>query len=120
MAAALLVQEEVEVGDELPSWKADVSPVEAESTAHLTEVQRQELDQLLSEFQDVLSDVCSSCQITPLPTTSLDEGDSPARNQGDVDTQNYRTFKERMVFACDPYKCLRKMVLSGYASTSES
>ena len=42
VAAVLLVQEEVEVGDELPSWKADVSPVEAEST--LTEEQRQELD----------------------------------------------------------------------------
>ena len=31
--------------------------VEAEDTDHLTEEQRQDLAQLLSEFQDVLSDI---------------------------------------------------------------
>ena len=57
VAAALLLQEEVEVGDELPTWKVDDVPVKVEDTDHLTEEQRQELDQLLSEFQDVLSDI---------------------------------------------------------------
>ena len=116
VTAALLVQEELEVGDELQSWKADVSPVEAESTAHLTEEQRQELDQLLFEFQDVLNDVPGRTELTihvintgsarpvRLPQYRLPHSmkESPARNQGDVDTQNYRTFEERMIFTCDP------------------
>ena len=55
--AAALLHEEAEVGDELPSWEADGISLETEDTDHLIEEQHRGLAQLLSEFQDVLTDI---------------------------------------------------------------
>ena len=53
VVAALLLHEEAEVGEELPSWEADGISMEAEDTDHLIEEQCRDLAQLLSKLSDI-------------------------------------------------------------------
>ena len=62
-AAALLVQEDPEVGEELPIWETDSKSDETDCFSHLTEDQKQDLAQLLNEFQYVLSDIPGKTQL---------------------------------------------------------